>query len=232
MLLLSNFIHIIITIIIIFLTQNNNHCRALGGNPLFCDCGLKWLADWVKRDFLEPGIARCSEPETMRNKLLLTTPPGDFECIGTYNILIMFPFLDHRTKLPKYLYKMACQLYAKFFLNSIFFLFCDNFVCAHHLDNPISPIHVINREEKKACSEFIFFFTVFLHDFTFWEDILFWISILLSLLVTYSANHRHRIDMQCVCNFYPATAAGSPSPTTKNCLICSDNIFSFISILM
>ncbi|ODN05623.1 Protein slit [Orchesella cincta] len=54
---------------------------ALGGNPLFCDCGLKWLADWVKRDFLEPGIARCSEPETMRSKLLLTTPPGDFECV-------------------------------------------------------------------------------------------------------------------------------------------------------
>ncbi|OXA44085.1 Protein slit [Folsomia candida] len=53
---------------------------ALGGNPLFCDCGLKWLADWVKRDFLEPGIARCSEPESMRNKLILTTPPGDFEC--------------------------------------------------------------------------------------------------------------------------------------------------------
>lgn len=90
-------------------------------------------------------------------------------------------------------------------------LFCDNFVCAHHLDN---PIHVINREEKKACSEFIFFH-VFLHDFTFWEDILFWISILLSLLVTYSANHRLRIDMQCVCNFYPATAAGSPSPKQK-----------------
>ncbi|CAG7785709.1 unnamed protein product [Allacma fusca] len=53
---------------------------ALGGNPLFCDCGLKWLADWVKRDYLEPGIARCNEPEAMKNKLLLTTPPGSFEC--------------------------------------------------------------------------------------------------------------------------------------------------------
>jgi len=54
----------------------------LGGNPLFCDCGLKWLADWVKRDYLEPGIARCHQPEGMKNKLLLTTPPGAFECTG------------------------------------------------------------------------------------------------------------------------------------------------------
>jgi hypothetical protein len=33
---------------------------------------------------LEPGIARCNEPEAMKNKLLLTTPPGAFECTGTY----------------------------------------------------------------------------------------------------------------------------------------------------
>jgi hypothetical protein len=72
-------------------------CRALGGNPLFCDCGLKWLADWVKRDYLEPGIARCNEPESMKNKLILTTPPGDFECIGKVLSSLESLIMSHET---------------------------------------------------------------------------------------------------------------------------------------
>lgn len=56
--------------------------RALGANPFLCDCSLRWLADWVKRDYVEPGIARCVEPHTMRDKLLLTTPSSAFVCKG------------------------------------------------------------------------------------------------------------------------------------------------------
>ncbi|CAI9733149.1 homolog 2 slit-like isoform X1 [Octopus vulgaris] len=52
----------------------------LGGNPLYCDCNLKWLSDWIKKDFLEPGIATCAGPPPMSNKLLLTTPSYNFQC--------------------------------------------------------------------------------------------------------------------------------------------------------
>ncbi|XP_055692346.1 protein slit isoform X2 [Lutzomyia longipalpis] len=55
---------------------------ALGSNPLYCDCSLKWLSEWVKLDYVEPGIARCAEPETMRDKLLLSTPASFFVCRG------------------------------------------------------------------------------------------------------------------------------------------------------
>ncbi|XP_055314702.1 protein slit isoform X2 [Sitodiplosis mosellana] len=53
---------------------------ALGSNPLYCDCSLRWLSDWVKLDYVEPGIARCQEPESMRDKLLLSTPSNQFQC--------------------------------------------------------------------------------------------------------------------------------------------------------
>jgi hypothetical protein len=58
-------------------------CRALGSNQLYCDCNLRWLASWVKRDFVEPGIASCVAPENMRDKLLLTTPASAFQCDGS-----------------------------------------------------------------------------------------------------------------------------------------------------
>lgn len=59
---------------------------ALGANPLYCDCNLKWLSDWVKKDFIEAGIARCAEPNVMRDKLVLTTPTKNFECLATGKI--------------------------------------------------------------------------------------------------------------------------------------------------
>lgn len=30
-------------------------CRALGANPLYCNCELRWLSQWVKAGFKEPG---------------------------------------------------------------------------------------------------------------------------------------------------------------------------------
>lgn len=58
--------------------------RAIGANPLHCDCHLRWLSDWVKTGYKEPGIARCASPHFMEGKLLLTTPAKKFECTGEW----------------------------------------------------------------------------------------------------------------------------------------------------
>lgn len=71
------------------LVSQNNRCwlfdpsRALGTNPLHCDCHLRWLSEWVKAGYKEPGIARCSGPDAMGDRLLLTTPTHHFQCRGT-----------------------------------------------------------------------------------------------------------------------------------------------------
>uniref|UniRef100_A0A1A9ZRB4 Protein slit n=1 Tax=Glossina pallidipes TaxID=7398 RepID=A0A1A9ZRB4_GLOPL len=62
---------------------------ALGNNPLYCDCALKWFSDWIKLDYVEPGIARCAEPEYMKDKLILSTPSQNFVCKGRVNNEIM-----------------------------------------------------------------------------------------------------------------------------------------------
>ncbi|CAK6982781.1 hypothetical protein F2P81_009713, partial [Scomber scombrus] len=54
---------------------------AIGANPLYCDCRLLWLSDWVKSGYKEPGIARCAGPRGMEGKLLLTTPADKFQCL-------------------------------------------------------------------------------------------------------------------------------------------------------
>ncbi|XP_047039037.1 protein slit [Helicoverpa zea] len=58
---------------------------ALGSNPLYCDCHARWLSEWVKSagEYVEPGIARCSEPAAMRDKLILSTQSSAFVCKGT-----------------------------------------------------------------------------------------------------------------------------------------------------
>ncbi|XP_068392442.1 slit homolog 3 protein isoform X3 [Eschrichtius robustus] len=61
---------------------------ALGTNPLHCDCSLRWLSEWVKAGYKEPGIARCSSPEPMADRLLLTTPTHRFQCKGPVDINI------------------------------------------------------------------------------------------------------------------------------------------------
>uniref|UniRef100_A0AAY4EM14 Slit homolog 3 (Drosophila) n=1 Tax=Denticeps clupeoides TaxID=299321 RepID=A0AAY4EM14_9TELE len=63
--------------------------RALGANPLYCDCDLRWLSQWVKDGFKEPGIARCTGPPDMADRLLLTTPLNRFQCKGPVDINLM-----------------------------------------------------------------------------------------------------------------------------------------------
>lgn len=68
--------------------------RAIGANPLYCDCNMQWLSDWVKSEYKEPGIARCAGPGEMADKLLLTTPSKKFTCQGTV-IYVLFFFFSH-----------------------------------------------------------------------------------------------------------------------------------------
>uniref|UniRef100_A0A7N8X7R7 Slit homolog 1a (Drosophila) n=1 Tax=Mastacembelus armatus TaxID=205130 RepID=A0A7N8X7R7_9TELE len=62
---------------------------AIGANPLYCDCRLRWLSDWVKTGYKEPGIARCAGPQGMEGKLLLTTPAKKFECTGDVDAAVL-----------------------------------------------------------------------------------------------------------------------------------------------
>uniref|UniRef100_A0A3Q2P162 Slit homolog 3 (Drosophila) n=1 Tax=Fundulus heteroclitus TaxID=8078 RepID=A0A3Q2P162_FUNHE len=62
---------------------------ALGANPLYCNCDLRWLSQWVKAGFKEPGIARCAGPPDMADRLLLTTPLNRFQCKGPVDISLM-----------------------------------------------------------------------------------------------------------------------------------------------
>uniref|UniRef100_A0A6I8RF58 Slit homolog 1 protein n=1 Tax=Xenopus tropicalis TaxID=8364 RepID=A0A6I8RF58_XENTR len=62
---------------------------AIGANPLYCDCNLRWLSNWVKTGYKEPGIARCTGPPEMDGKLLLTTPAKKFECNGPPSLNIL-----------------------------------------------------------------------------------------------------------------------------------------------
>lgn len=56
---------------------------AISANPFYCDCKLQWLSDWIKKDYIEPGIARCSAPINLKDKIILSTPSNQFICNGT-----------------------------------------------------------------------------------------------------------------------------------------------------
>uniref|UniRef100_H2YXG0 Uncharacterized protein n=1 Tax=Ciona savignyi TaxID=51511 RepID=H2YXG0_CIOSA len=59
-----------------------------GANPWYCDCNLRWFSQWVKSDFFEAGIARCSGPPRMAGRLLLSSSLETFVCQGPLDIAI------------------------------------------------------------------------------------------------------------------------------------------------
>lgn len=69
--------------------ENNFSLQAIGSNPFYCDCNLKWLSDWIKTDYIEPGIAKCAEPNDLVQKLILTSPSDNFRCNGNLKFLIL-----------------------------------------------------------------------------------------------------------------------------------------------
>jgi slit protein 2 len=39
---------------------------------------LRWLSEWIKQQYVEPGIARCYEPKSMQHQLVLTAALDSF----------------------------------------------------------------------------------------------------------------------------------------------------------
>ena len=39
---------------------------------------MRWLSEWIKRQYVEPGIAKCYEPKSMEHQLVLSTPLDSF----------------------------------------------------------------------------------------------------------------------------------------------------------
>ena len=74
--LIFNLIHSFINYLV------NSLLLLIGSNPFYCDCNLRWLSEWVKADYIEPGIAKCSETPELKDKLLLTSPSDLFQCRG------------------------------------------------------------------------------------------------------------------------------------------------------
>lgn len=108
----------------------------MGANPLYCDCSLAWFSDWVKGDFVEPGIARCAEPASMRDKLVLTTPTQAFKCAPSvpdevsapHSVVLAtlyFPKIESTTFWPIFFY--------------IYYIFSLN-VCVLHLMLSCTPL--------------------------------------------------------------------------------------------
>lgn len=54
---------------------------ALGSNTLYCDSHMTWFAKWIKARFVEPGIAKCEAPLTLKNQLLLTANQNQFRFV-------------------------------------------------------------------------------------------------------------------------------------------------------
>ncbi|VDO02449.1 unnamed protein product [Rodentolepis nana] len=58
------------------------YSRALGQNPLNCDCNLRWLQSFFRAKYLDNGVAICSSPRQMKYKSVFHSNSRDFVCSG------------------------------------------------------------------------------------------------------------------------------------------------------
>lgn len=49
-------------------------------NPFVCNCGLKWLKDWLKHANIATGNPKCSSPEHLKEHSLVNLDDRSFEC--------------------------------------------------------------------------------------------------------------------------------------------------------
>lgn len=53
-------------------------------NPFVCDCGLKWLKDWLKHANIATGNPKCSAPVNLKDHSLVNLDDNSFDC-GAYH---------------------------------------------------------------------------------------------------------------------------------------------------
>lgn len=49
---------------------------------------MKWFSDWIKKEYVEPGIARCTGPKMLKNHLVLTAPSEKLLCDGMFQMVM------------------------------------------------------------------------------------------------------------------------------------------------
>jgi hypothetical protein len=52
----------------------------LMSNPFVCNCGLKWLKDWLKQANIATGNPKCNSPDRLRDHSLVNLDDRDFKC--------------------------------------------------------------------------------------------------------------------------------------------------------
>lgn len=70
-------IYVIQLIVVTYIIFN---LRNLMSNPFVCNCGLKWLKDWLKQANIATGNPKCSFPERLRDHSLVNLDDRDFKC--------------------------------------------------------------------------------------------------------------------------------------------------------
>uniref|UniRef100_A0A8C6NSN4 Slit homolog 1b (Drosophila) n=1 Tax=Nothobranchius furzeri TaxID=105023 RepID=A0A8C6NSN4_NOTFU len=125
---------------------------AIGANPLYCDCRLLWLSDWVKSGYKEPGIARCAGPRGMEGKLLLTTPADKFQCQGKQRERPRCTFPYQRSTEPPinlvlHLFLTRGPNNSLFFKNTFLFYDCSC-ACAYGFHGTFCEVNVDDCEDN------------------------------------------------------------------------------------
>lgn len=58
-------------------------------NPFNCNCHMGWFAEWIReKGFFDNG-PRCMAPDKLRNKLIHSLSPHDFQCSGKSTVRLL-----------------------------------------------------------------------------------------------------------------------------------------------